>query len=172
MSETQASYGKDLPLPETYVKCGNCQSVFALTPENLGDGGRGRRLTCGVCDHSWFQSVDKIFTLRDGFELIPLDEQSLARINSNIEAGRKPSFMGQSKLYVGNLDFKCEESDLLEAFSKVGEVGDVSIVRREDGRSRGFAFVTMMTEEGGQKGLEMDGEELMGRNLLVNTPNS
>ena len=81
--------------------------------------------------------------------------------------------MGVSKLYVGNLDFACTEDDVAAIFSdKAGEVGDVTIVRDPSGRSRGFGFVTMMTEEGGKKGLAMDGEELNGRNLQGSEPNN
>lgn len=40
-SNDQAKYGKDLPLPTSYVRCGNCQASFALTPKDLGDRGKG-----------------------------------------------------------------------------------------------------------------------------------
>lgn len=168
----QAKYGKDLPLPQTYVRCGSCQSLFAITPDDIGGRG-GCKLECGLCGHSWYQSRDKLFDVKDGFEFMELPETDLARVKSNIEAGRRPNFMGNSKLYVGNLDFKCTEEDLLALFSeKAGEVGEINIVRDNTGRSRGFAFITMMTEEGGKKGLEMNGDELLGRNLQVREPNN
>lgn len=167
----QAEYGNDLPLPNTYVRCGRCDSYFALKEEDLGKA-KGRRVTCGVCSHSWFQSKDKLFTLKPDFEYVPIDPLSLDRIKSNLAAGRRANFMGAAKLYVGNLDFGCEEKDLVELFSEAGEVGDVSIVRGPDGRSRGFAFVTMVTEEGGEKGMEFDGKELMGREVQVRPPNN
>mmetsp|Transcript_12907 Transcript_12907/g.16308 ORF Transcript_12907/g.16308 Transcript_12907/m.16308 type:complete len:224 (-) Transcript_12907:355-1026(-) len=167
----QAEYGKELPLPNTYVRCGRCDSYFALKEEDLGKA-KGRRVTCGVCEHSWFQSKDKLFTLKPNFEYHPIDPLSLERIKSNLAAGRRANFMGAAKLYVGNLDFGCAETDLMELFKEAGEVGDVSIVRGPDGRSRGFAFVTMVTEEGGEKGMALDGKELLGREVQVRPPNN
>lgn len=167
----QPQYGKEVPLPSTYVRCGNCDAHFALMPDDLGKA-KGRRVTCGTCDHSWFQSKEKLFTLRPGFELAELQQTALDRIRNNLAAGRKPSFLGVAKLYVGNLDYKCTEKDLVDIFTKMGDVGDCTIVKSPEGRSRGFAFVTMISEEGGAKGLHLDGEELLGRPMQVRPPNS
>ena len=38
----QSKYGNDLPIPSSYVRCGRCQSLFALKPEDLGPKGKGR----------------------------------------------------------------------------------------------------------------------------------
>lgn len=73
---------------------------------------------------------------------------------------------------MGNLDFYTTAEELREAFAEKGAVGDVNIITGDDGRSRGFAFVTMMTEEDGKKAEELDGEEVGGRNLVVRPPNS
>ncbi len=74
------------------------------------------------------------------------------------------------KLYVGNLSFQTQESDLREHFGQFGNVASATIVSdRDTGRSRGFGFVEMGTEEearNAQKGL--DGNELEGRQLKVN----
>lgn len=173
VGSNQEKYGNELPIPSTYARCGRCQASFALTPEDLGTKGKGCRVACNLCTHSWYQSRDKLFTCKEGFELEAFLESDIKRIRSNIEAGRRPNFVGVSKLYVGNLDFKCTEADIIEMFSAQGEVGEANIVRdQETGRSRGFAFVTMMTEEGGEKSLALDGEELLGRNLQVRQPNN
>ncbi len=75
-----------------------------------------------------------------------------------------------NKLYVGNLSFKTEEFDLREHFSQHGSVLSASIVTdRDTGRSRGFGFVEMGTDEEAQKAQEaLDGVELDGRTLKVN----
>jgi len=131
------------------------------------------RVTCGLCSHSWYQSRDKLFNLKEGFELVEFPEFDAARVKSNIEAGRRANFIGVSKLYIGSLDFKCKEEDIVEKFKEsAGEVGDVTIVRDPNGRSKGFGFVTMMTTEGGKKGLELDGEDLLGRSMQVREPNN
>ena len=169
---SQAAYGVTVDLPDTYVKCGKCQSAFALRPEDLGNG-KGRRLECSVCDHSWFQSKDRILSIKDDFEIIPMPEEDLQRISQNIEEGKKPSFLGACKLYVGNISFECHEDDIMAIFSDVGEVGEVSLVRDEEGRNRGFGFVTMRTKEDGDKAIEaLDGTPVRGRRIAVRASNN
>jgi RNA recognition motif-containing protein len=112
-------------------------------------------------------------TLRDGFEMVELPSTDLERISLNIKEGKNPRFMGETKLYVGNIAFECTEDDLLQAFSQVGVVGDVSLVRDEQGRNRGFGFITMRTKEDGEKAMEeLDGSEVMGRNIAVRESNN
>jgi len=170
--DRQKSYGKGLELPKTYVRCGRCSVAYALQPEDLGTRGKGRRVECTVCAHSWYQSRDRLFDLSDGFELLDFPKNDLERINKNIEAGRSPDFTGVAKFYVGNLDYHCSEEDLFDAFKDAGDVGDVSLITDDTGRSRGFAFVTMVTEEDGKKALELDGAEVMGRRISVRPPNN
>jgi RNA recognition motif-containing protein len=75
-----------------------------------------------------------------------------------------------SKLYVGNLSFSATEQDLEEAFGEFGSVQSINIIEdRDTGRSRGFGFVEMSSQEEAQKCIaELDGQELDGRNLKVN----
>jgi RNA recognition motif-containing protein len=75
-----------------------------------------------------------------------------------------------NRLYVGNLAFHTTEDVLQQAFSRFGEVTEVRVMLdRESGRSRGFAFVSMATNEGAQKAIEnMNGKDLDGRALRVN----
>ena len=102
-----------------------------------------------------------------------LPESDLKRIKTNIEEGKSPKFMGECKLYVGNIAFGCDEADIRSMFEEVGEVGDVALVRDDLGRNRGFGFVTMRTKEDGQKCMDtLDGKELEGRNLAVRESNS
>jgi cold-inducible RNA-binding protein len=72
--------------------------------------------------------------------------------------------------YVGNLAFHTTEDGVQEAFSQIGEVTEVKVVLdRDTGRSRGFAFVTMATDEAAQKAIaELNGSMLDGRPLRVN----
>lgn len=74
------------------------------------------------------------------------------------------------KLFVGSLAYSAGDSELNEAFSPFGEVVSAQVVKeRETGRSRGFGFVEMETEEQAQNAMkEMDGKELMGRSIVVN----
>ncbi len=74
------------------------------------------------------------------------------------------------KLYVGNLSFQTTNEDLQQLFEQAGTVESVNVIEdRETGRSRGFGFVEMASNEEGQKAIEQfNGKELNGRNLNVN----
>jgi len=75
-----------------------------------------------------------------------------------------------NKLYVGNLSFDVTENDLNDAFAAHGTVTEASLMMdRTTGRSRGFGFVTMSTDEEAQKAIAaLNGTELKGRALTVN----
>jgi cold-inducible RNA-binding protein len=74
------------------------------------------------------------------------------------------------RLYVGNLSFDTMEGDIMDLFSKVGKVVSCNLVTdRYTGKSRGFAFVEMSTQEESDKAVaEVNGKELDGRALRVN----
>lgn len=75
-----------------------------------------------------------------------------------------------NKLFVGNVSFNTTENDLQDAFAVHGTVLEANLMMdRASGRPRGFAFVTMGTDEEAQKALSaMNGALLDGRNLTVN----
>jgi RNA recognition motif-containing protein len=78
--------------------------------------------------------------------------------------------MMSRKLYVGNLPYETNESDLEALFAQAGNVESVNVIRdRETGRARGFAFVEMATDEAAQQAVSRFNEhELGGRRLTVN----
>jgi cold-inducible RNA-binding protein len=75
-----------------------------------------------------------------------------------------------TKLFVGNLSFNTTEGDVLDLFKKAGNVSSCElIVDKFTSKSRGFAFVTMGTQEEATKAIaELGGKELDGRALTVN----
>lgn len=75
-----------------------------------------------------------------------------------------------TKIYVGNLSFQTEESGLREQFAQHGEVVSTNIVTdRDTGRSRGFGFVEMSSDEEAQNAIQaLNNLELDGRTLKVN----
>ena len=75
-----------------------------------------------------------------------------------------------TKLYVGNLAFKTTSQDLEQLFGQAGTVQSASVVEdRDTGRSRGFAFVEMATEEEATSAIDQfNGKDLGGRALKVN----
>ncbi len=74
------------------------------------------------------------------------------------------------KLYVGNLSFNTTNEDLHQLFSQAGTVESASVVEdRDTGRSRGFGFVEMASQEEGQAAIQQfNGKEVNGRALNVN----
>ena len=74
------------------------------------------------------------------------------------------------KLYVGNLAFQTTSQDLQQLFGQAGTVESASVIEdRDTGRSKGFAFVEMSTEEEAAAAIDMfNGKEVGGRALKVN----
>ncbi len=75
-----------------------------------------------------------------------------------------------NKLYVGNLPYSTTNDALTQLFSEAGTVADaVVILDRMSGRSKGFGFVTMATDEEADKAIEMFHQyDMEGRPLVVN----
>ncbi len=73
-------------------------------------------------------------------------------------------------IYVGNLNFKVDESDLKSLFTKYGTVSDVRIITDKfSGRSKGFGFVTMDNNEEAQEAISnLNGKEFEDRVMTVN----
>lgn len=74
------------------------------------------------------------------------------------------------KLFVGNLPYKTNDSELKDMFSQNGEVSEaVVIMDRERGVSKGFGFVTMTNDAEALAAIEAwNGKEIDGRALTVN----
>ena len=75
-----------------------------------------------------------------------------------------------TKLYVGNLAFQTTSQELQQLFGQAGTVQSASVVEdRDTGRSRGFAFVEMSSEEEATSAIDQfNGKDLGGRALKVN----
>lgn len=74
------------------------------------------------------------------------------------------------KLYVGGLSYSTTEDALRDAFAQVGQVESATILTdKMTGRSRGFGFVEMTSDDEATAAIEMwNGKELDGRRLTVN----
>ena len=73
------------------------------------------------------------------------------------------------KLFVGNLSFQTTSADLEVLFAEVGTCESASVITdRESGRSRGFGFVEMASNEEAQKAIAaLNGRDVQGRQLNV-----
>ncbi len=74
------------------------------------------------------------------------------------------------KLYVGNLGYDVNDDQLSQLFSAHGTVDSASVIMdRSTGRSKGFAFVEMSTNEEAQAAMSaLDGQDMGGRSIKVN----
>ena len=75
-----------------------------------------------------------------------------------------------NKLYIGNLPYNTTSEELQQTFSQAGNVVEaVVMMDKMTGRSRGFGFVTMGSDEDAQKAIEMfNGKDFGGRAIVVN----
>lgn len=75
----------------------------------------------------------------------------------------------EKKLYVGNLPYETTDADLKELFSQAGNVSSASvIIHKATGRSKGFGFVEMSTEEEAKKAIDtFNGSDVGGRKITV-----
>ena len=73
-------------------------------------------------------------------------------------------------IFVGNLSFNTSEDELRQIFEPYGQVDRISIMTdRDTGRSRGFGFVEMASDEEGEKAIAgLNGSQVGGRTLNVN----
>jgi cold-inducible RNA-binding protein len=75
-----------------------------------------------------------------------------------------------TKLFVGNLSFNTTEGDILDLFKQAGNVSTCELIMDKfTNKSRGFAFVTMGSQEEATKAIaDLNGKEVDGRALTVN----
>ena len=75
-----------------------------------------------------------------------------------------------NKLYVGNLGYGIGDSDLEKLFTTYGSVRSAQVIKdRDTGRSKGFGFVEMGSDQEAQAAISaLNGKEIDGRTLAVN----
>ena len=74
-----------------------------------------------------------------------------------------------NKLFVASLSFKIRDAELTEIFSSVGNVVSAKVILDRDGRSKGFGFVEMATQEDAELAItKLNGSNQFGRDIVVN----
>lgn len=81
--------------------------------------------------------------------------------------------MEANKLFIGSLSFKIGDSELEEIFNTVGTVGSAKVIMdRDTGRSKGFGFVEMSSQEEAEKAIrELNGSTHFDRSIVVSKAN-
>jgi cold-inducible RNA-binding protein len=102
-------------------------------------------------------------------EAVTIETQRWERLPTRSGTVRKHNHMA-TKLFVGNLTYNATENDLQDYFAQAGSVVSVNIMLdRSTGRSRGFAFIEMGSEDDAKKAIEMfHHKDFQGRALTVN----
>jgi RNA recognition motif-containing protein len=74
-----------------------------------------------------------------------------------------------TRLFVGILPYSATDQNLGEFFAQAGQVVSANVITdRMSGRSKGFGFVEMSTDEEAQKAIALNGTDFDGRPLIVN----
>lgn len=78
--------------------------------------------------------------------------------------------MNNKKLFVGSLPWSVDDAGLAQIFAQAGTVVSAQVVKdRETGRSRGFGFVEMSTDEEANNAVaNLNGTDIEGRKIVVN----
>ncbi len=74
------------------------------------------------------------------------------------------------KLFVGSLPFSTTDAQLRDLFAPFGTVNSATVITDKfSGRSRGFGFVEMSSDEESKAAMEkLNGSQMEGRNIVVN----
>ncbi|PIN22819.1 Splicing factor 3b, subunit 4 [Handroanthus impetiginosus] len=103
-------------------------------------------------------------TKKPGFQLHAAVES--VTVEESVEKSQKSE--NRRKLFVLNLPWSFSVADIKKLFGECGTVADVEIIKQKDGKSRGFAFVTMASGEEARAAIEkFDSYELVGRIIRV-----
>lgn len=74
-----------------------------------------------------------------------------------------------NKLFVASLSFKIRDAELTEIFASVGNVVSAKVILDRDGRSKGFGFVEMATQDEAEQAIaKLNGSNQFGRDIVVN----
>lgn len=74
------------------------------------------------------------------------------------------------EVYFGDVSFNASEGDVKQHFRNCGEIVQVKMLMRDDGKSRGRGFIKFADEKGMRSALKLNGTEFMGRRVVVEEP--
>uniref|UniRef100_A0A1D1XID7 Ribonucleoprotein, chloroplastic n=1 Tax=Anthurium amnicola TaxID=1678845 RepID=A0A1D1XID7_9ARAE len=138
-------------------------SSFVSLPSSRGRRGGGPRKRLSL----------QLFSAVEGYALVEKGEQELGEEGATEKGGEATSAEEgggekRRKLHVANLPWDFTAPDMRELFGQCGTVTDVEIIKQKNGKSRGFAFITMSSAEAARAVIEkFDSYELQERIIRV-----
>ena len=73
----------------------------------------------------------------------------------------------QNRIYIGNINYNCKESELKEFFNKCGKINQVKIEKDFNGTSRGNGYIDFESQNAMNNAIKKDGTKFKGRNIVV-----
>jgi len=95
----------------------------------------------------------------------PKKKQSVKAVTP--KTPKTPVTLGAKTLFVGNLSFSIDADSIVEFFEDAGEVVDVRLATRDDGKYKGYGHVEFATEEAALKAMDKNGQDLLGRSVRL-----
>lgn len=183
-------------MPSTIQNAENVP-VYEVEPSTLS---RGRKVACSVCGNEWFQRPDRLLVLdskEEAFkpypedqkdELIRAQEQKRrdryrgSRDGGGRNSGERREGGGNRRgpragnsahsVFIGNLPFSVAEEELEALLATKVQVRRLFIVKDPSGRSKGFGFADVASEdEVNMLVNSLNGHEIGGRNISVRVGN-
>ncbi|KAA8492765.1 29 kDa ribonucleoprotein A, chloroplastic [Porphyridium purpureum] len=178
------------------TECGQCGAIYEIDHTILGR--RGSRVKCAVCSHVWFQQTRtlKPVVVPEGKELVDYPEDKAREMRDGSRGNRRASSNGpdrrqnsggtdrrsaggrggprfsQHTVFLGNLPFSADEAQLEDLCRGKASVTSVKVMRDEEGKARGFAFVNVSTADDIDKLIAaLQGVQMNGRDLNVRSGN-
>ncbi|KAJ1635608.1 hypothetical protein T492DRAFT_964632 [Pavlovales sp. CCMP2436] len=146
-----------------FAVCTRCGAAYDVDMAMFK--GKGAKVKCSVCTNVWFQLTERLVERPEAFELLPYPEERMTGRPDVLDA---PKAGGSINIYVGNMPFSLTDFELAKMFEEYGTVTRIMLKRDEIGRSKGFGFVEMASEEEGHKAiLALNDRPYGGRPITV-----
>lgn len=163
------------PVNPYFTSCAKCNACYEMHPDIIGEG---RKLACCVCGNEWFQNSDRLSRLKASEEMrdYPMDrkEELIGRNEKARNARRgdaRDRRAGTSRtfsVFIGNLPYTATQEELFNIVSATLIPQRISILKDAEGKSRGFAFANVKSEdEVNQLVVALNGVQFGGRMLLA-----
>ena len=165
---------EDNDVKELFSKCGTVKDVSIPRRKDSSDS-RG----FAFIEMATKDEMEKAVQELDGVELggrainarVSLSKDELPTKPNKEKPVRRPRGPDGPKIYVGNLPYGVAEDELKALFSDYGTVSSVYLVKDDDGKDRGFGFITMSSEEEVDVAVaKIDGSFFQGRRLAARRP--